>query len=438
MNTFKSIAVFSTLMFCVVLPAHAKDWVVALSPYETKEVLAQQTNDVLVFLTELEPGDRAVVMDGYHLQTLGTFVVPTDPKYSHPKAQIALNRKVVVGMLKFSGNAKSSGTAGHPSVQGAIKLPQLLRFVGENIAHFEPLGVLVLGSIRFDDPNQPDFSMLGKFPSDGHLGASRGKTPYGASDSPGLLNDVRVHIAYNDQITEDRLKYYIHRWWTLYVEALGGELVSYSQDMANALNHFKNEGRAIAHDFVADTNAKLEMVTLTPPNYGQSIFDRQIELTPMSNGDITRVETLEIGISWTCERCDIDLFAAPNPNDEILYYANTESRSGRYWKDYRSSPQTLNGYETISFHEPLDLNAAVSAINFYSGQSVGGVHGEIRVSVNNKTYSKLFHIEAENAQPISPDTLRLMFIQGQVNPKRSQTILFDLKNIATSASNSRE
>ena len=430
MKKFVCTALLTALMLSAVQPAGAKDLVVAFSPYEKPEVLTTQIRQVLDLAANLEPGDKAVFIDGYALKTLGTFKVPDDPKYRHPKARIALNRDAVGALMYFRGNAIPAGRPGHPSVVRAVKLPQLLRFAGENFRSGEALDVLVLGSVRYDDPQEPAFSMKdGKFPADTHLSASRGQTPFGAADTPKLLEDVRVHIVHNDPFNQERLRYYTQRFWTLYVEAMSGELVSYGSDIATILSRVKNGAPANPHSFEVQSDAaKVEMVQLTPPSTGQSIFERPLSTRPLAEHDMSRVDALEIGISWSCERCDIDLIAAPHPGGEALYFGNTQSADGRYWKDFRKSPQTLNGYETISFYGPLDLSAVVTVINFYSGQSADGVSGELRITVNHQTYSTPFHLAAEEGTP-NGEAVRALLRQPDIADHQPGTISVDLAGI---------
>ena len=425
------------LIFSLLAAAHpvaARERVIAFSPYETPEVLATQIRTSLNLAANLEAGDTAVFIDGYALQTLGVFTVPNDPKYRHPKARMALNRQAVGALLQFKANAQAVGAPGHPSVPGAVKLPQLLRFAGEHFKSGDGLDVLVFGSARYDDPQEPAFSMKdGAFPADGHLSASRGQTPYGAADNPKLLDGARVHIIHHDPFQQDRLRYYTRRFWTLYVEALSGEMVSYGSDATSILARIRNGAAGNAHGFAThgDT-AKVEMVQLTPPSAAPSIFERRLSRRPLAEQDIRRADNLEIGISWLCEHCDIDLHAAPRPGGEALYFGNTKSADGRYWKDFRQSPQTLNGYETISFFGPLDLNAVVVVINFYSGRMPGGVTGELRITANHRTYSAPFHLAAETGAPNKP-AVKALLRQADSGRDHGGTILVDVAAIVRAA-----
>jgi hypothetical protein len=71
------------------------------------------------------------------------------------------------------------------------------------------------------------------------------------------------------------------------------------------------------------------------------------------------------------------------------------NKDGQYFRDFRISPRSANGYETLAYHVPVDLNHLLLAVNFYNGSSPGGVKGEVRISLNGQTYAKPFHVLAQ-------------------------------------------
>ena len=46
---------------------------------------------------------------------------------------------------------------------------------------------------------------------------------------------------------------------------------------------------------------------------------------------------LKIGIRWK-QNIDLDLYAAPRPGAETLFFQHPRSPEGYYFKDHRSSP----------------------------------------------------------------------------------------------------
>ncbi|MDT0499173.1 hypothetical protein RM530_17660 [Algiphilus sp. W345] len=105
-----------------------------------------------------------------------------------------------------------------------------------------------------------------------------------------------------------------------------------------------------------------------------------------------------MGITWdpSCNACDLDLYARAQPDAEVLYYGHTRTAQGdTFFKDFLSSPALSHGQETIAFSVPVDLSILRLAVNFFGGSaSAGGVRGEIRLAVNERTYAMPFHITA--------------------------------------------
>jgi len=376
--------------------AAAKETVIALSPYNTSAAIKKQAADILNFAAAQDAGDRVVVLDGYHVNPIATITIPSDLKYKSPKSRMNANRSAIVALFGFSESAVRASGSHHPTVTGAVKLPQLLRFVAQNY-NAQALDVLVLGSALYDDPNQSAFSMAkGYYPSDGHINASRSSSPFGTKDVNGLLKGLRVHIGFNNAtLDNDRLNFAIHRFWTLYIERQGGKLVSFSSSTKTVFDRVKNKAVAPAHSHKLSANNKLEMIELRPVELTQqSIFKRTLSAVPLDQKRINRAEKLELGIAWDCVECDLDIYSQPFPNAPILSYKNKQSPQGRYWKDFVRSPNTVKGFETIAYHVPLDLSAVAVVVNFYNGRVSKRITGEIRVSVNGQTYASDFTINS--------------------------------------------
>ncbi|PTN12495.1 hypothetical protein [Nitrosomonas aestuarii] len=395
----------NTLLFCTILimwllaaqAASARNLVVAVSPYYTPDEARRHSITLLQQLTELNQGSRVTLLDGYNLSIIGEFNIPDNPAYNNPKARLGVNRKAATALKRFADQSVAPGGKGHPSISGAVRLPQLLRYVANNFERDGGLDVIILGSPLYDDPREPVFSMAGgRFPSDGHLFASQGKTPFGAAGHSGLLKNVIVHIGYgSDNIMQgDRHAYFVKRFWTLYAELLGGKLGGFVGDVPTVFRSVSSNAAPPAHAFKPVKSNKLEMVILPPVESRQSIFERPVSETVLAQAQIRRAENVQIGISWQCALCDLDLYAQAMPGAPVLYFGRIVTPHGRYWKDYRNSPGPTNGYETIGFDVPLDLRTLTIAINFYEGQAPQGVSGELRLSIDGHTYASTFHIAA--------------------------------------------
>ncbi len=396
----RNIKLFSTLLLLCLFAmqsAYGLNLVVALSPYMSPSEAKQQNVRLLQFLTQLKPGVEVVLLNGFHHSIIGEFKIPNNPSYNSPKARLGVNRKGVAALMRFAGNAVTPGAENHPSVTGAVRLPQLLRYIANNFAQGDRLDVIVLGSPFYDDPREPAFSMAhGHFPSDSHLFASQSRTPYGAANFSDLLAGLHVHIGYGNEriMRSDRHRFFVERFWTLYVEQQGGHLTSFVGDLPTLFRRIDNNAIPPKHNYVPVQSGKLEMIQLRPDEIRQSIYNRPLSTVPITQAQIRRASHVEIGIAWECGACDLDLYARPTPNAQILYFGHPTSEYGRYWKDYRNSPKPTNGFETIGFDVPLDLRSLLIAINLYQGEAPQGVSGEIRLSVDGNTYASAFHIAA--------------------------------------------
>lgn len=395
----------NNVLFCIILivwltvaqAVAARDLIVALSPYHARDDARRHSVALLKQLTELNQGSRVTLIDGYNLSIIGEFTIPDNPAYNNAKARLGVNREAAAALKRFVDRSVAPGGAGHPSVPGAVRLPQLLRYVANNFNHSGQTDVIVLGSPFYDDPREAAFSMAnGRFPSDGHLFASQGKTPFGAAGQSGLLKNARVHIGYgSDRIMQgERHGYFVRRFWTLHVEALGGKLGGFVADVPTLFRGIAGNAAPPAHDFKPVRSDKLEMIILSPVADRQSIFERPVSETALPQAQVVRAENVQVGISWACGQCDLDVYARPMPDAPVLYFGRTVTAHGRYWKDYRNSPQPTNGFETIGFDVPLDLRTLTIAVNFFEGEAPQGVSGEIRISVGDHTYAAPFHILA--------------------------------------------
>ncbi len=403
-------------------PVVARDLVIALSPIQAPDSATAKVKSTLHFLLGLEPGDTATVMDGYHVTTLGTFAVPEDARYQSPKARLAKNRAVAGAMMRSAKQAKvSEATLPLPN---AIMLPKLLSRIAEDHTGDGPLDVVIQGSPFYADPREPGFAMVdGRFPSDGHLAHGRDKTPLGV-DTPDKYARLRVHLVYDaaSPMEGSRHEEMIERWWRLNIEAQGGELVSFSNDLSSVFRRVLNGARAPRHDDERQPGDKLEMIRLRPVRIRESIHERALSTTPLPEAALSQARNVEVGLSWVgCHPCDLDLYVRAHAGAQALYFNHDESPEGVFFKDYRNSPQGTGAYETVALNGPVDLRKLQIAVNFYHGQAPQGVRGELRIAVDGATYAKAFVVEATSGNK-GKGTKRALATGHSDSP---QTVLLD-------------
>mgnify|MGYP001361140210 CR=1 FL=1 len=389
------------VLIAVTKPVSARDMALGLSPYMETSLADSQIRSMLLFLTEtLEPGDNCFIFDAYRMQTLGTFVVPDKPAYRHSKAKIQANRQLVATLFQFSKSARRPQGANEPLINGAIRLPQALRFIGTNYPAMQDSDLIILGSPIYDDPNDQAFSMRqNHIPGDGHLTKTRSVTPYGIRGDNALLAKRRVHLLYPDETwkQDDHHAYFVHRFWTLFIESQGGQLSSFTNDIPTLFQRLKSNAPPPKHGYKLEATDKLEMILLRPPavKHRTSIYERPLSTEPVPSSVLRQASNVEVGITWECGGCDLDLYGQQAPGQPALSFMNTQTSDGHYFKDWTSSPRAASGYETLAYYTPLDMKALLLAVNFYDGQSSGGVKGELRISLNGQTYAKAFHVPAQ-------------------------------------------
>ncbi len=401
--------VFGLIVWMVFVSSNgfAGNCAVGLSPYQNPDAAKIQVQKVIRFMAEsLGPGESCYVFDAFNLSTLGTFSVPDKKSFSHPKARLAMNKKLVVGLLKFA--KKATRPDGKVSVSGAVLLPKALRFVSGRYSGKET-SVIILGSPIFDDPKDPGFTMAdGRVPNDTHFTKNLGETPFGVAGQDQALAQFRVHLGFPDRswVRDTTHEFYVKRFWTLFIENQGGQLGAFTDDLPTLFDNFMANSQVQVNDYQLEVGGEeLKMVLRQPPEVQEekteipvakeevSIYDRLVSTQPVSISQIEKASDVMIGVSWKC-RCDLDVYARPSPDSETLYFGHKRSKEGRYFKDFMNSPRNTNGFETIAFDIPINLKDLLLVVNLYSGSISSSVEGEIRIAFNGKTYANSFKIQA--------------------------------------------
>lgn len=395
----------------------AREYYVALSPYESTDTVQQQTQSLLQWAVQLDAGDKVSFVDGYNLNVLGRFNVPESETYKSPRARLNANREAVAKVLQFAQSAALPAGENEPAVRGAILLPQLLRQIALMPSGSGDRDVIVMASPVYDHPAQPQWSMTGgRFPGDGNIFASRSRSPYAAADTPTLLDGFRVHIAYDESVGEmeiDEYAFRVQRYFTLFIEAQGGQLVSFTTDPGIALERAQFNAPAIPHQFEAQEVER-----------GQaSIYERPVAQKRFSRAELRHAEKASIGLTWACSTCDLDLYSRAHSNAETLYYDNPETREGVVRKVFPLAYQEQGnkGFETIYYTSAVNFEEMLIAVNFYEGSAPSGVEAELRIDIAGHTYAHSIHIAASEGNR-GVDALMAIEESASTAP---QTLLID-------------
>lgn len=372
----------------------AKNTVIGLSPFGEPAKVRQNVDGLARYLaTNVDPGETAHILDAHGLKLIGTFAVPNKAAYSNPRAKVAVNKTVLRAMFEFAASARGDG-----DLVGRIDMPGLLRYVGTNYPANGKSDLIVLGSPVHHDPRIATLSMRGaRVPNDGHIKASRAQSPYGTAGLQNRLKGYRVllGIPSMDWAATDRHAYFTQRFLSLMIAAQGGQLTTFTTDLGTLFQQAAKPLGGPLEAYSLTATDKLEMIAFKPETAALSIYERELSRQVPARSALRRAEQVEIGISWDCGDCDLDLFARPGLHGEVIFYGKPVTATGRLFKDYQQSPAITGGFETIAFAVPVDLTTLRLAINFYAGKvPQGGVTGEIRIAIGNHTWAKRFGIAA--------------------------------------------
>lgn len=373
-------------------PAHAGSLIIALSPDGDAALKRAEAIDAIKLATQgTDLGETSQFINGLTGKSICAFTVPPKKSYRSDKAKINSNKACVAKIMAF---AESAGNTAHA---GALDIPATLRTIVKDYDVENIDAIAVFGSPIYDDVREPALSMAGAYVgSHAHISTSLSESHYALGGLEGTLNGTPVHISSEgyDWIESTRHGAAVEEFWSLSVAHLGGALVTMNQDRTRVIDRVKAGIRKPVQTYTADASNKLEMIYVGPVDADTvPIQERELSTRGLTRSQITRARDVELGITWDCA-CDIDIHVRPYDDADILYFANSRTRDGLYFKDYRTASELSGGYETVELNRPVDLNNVAIGLNFYSGQSPAAVTGEIRVALGRQTYARAFTIDA--------------------------------------------
>lgn len=373
--------------------AYARDYIVVLSPVHFDYELKAQNKDVLRFLvSQVKPGEKATIIDGWHLKTIAEFAVKDDPKYNHPKIKIRSNPHVLRALNAFADSGLRN------RLHAGVQIPQLYQYLGQNFAPFTDTTIIMLASPLYQDKHNPDWGIMNNmYPGDGHLNAPRNASQFSVDGLGNLLKGSVIHWGhpYVWQ-SDDMYALKVTRFQHLLAEGHGSKIATFTGDMASLWRRVAENAAPVLHGFTRDTTEKLETIEIVDPPQSEertSIYERELEAGKPSLAQLRQARDVQIGISWSAKDVDLDLHVQPHASAKTLYFGHRVSDEGFYHKDFTQSPETENGYETVTMNVPLDVEDVLIAINHYSGRAET-VSGEIRLAIGDKTYGMPFQIRS--------------------------------------------
>ena len=380
-------------------PVAAHQFIIGISPFLDKEVKDDVFRSLVRLMVQDLPLDSSLaIYDAFELKSITRLSLPDVRAFNSPKTRANQFAGAIGDLKKFLAEEHPRPSNSKLKFDSALRLPQFWQFLAEQPGGTEaPELLLLLGSPLYEDAKEPAFSMIeGYFPSDGHLQASRERSIFGLDEDAEKTRPFLVQWAYfGDPWINDLHREKVTRFWTLYLEKRGAQLLTFSADLPSVVAGFRagsSGSQTVARHWTADSrDTKLEMLRVSRNVDVADWLTRDTLPDPSPRPPSKLVGPLKIGIRWK-ENIDLDLYATPRRGAETLFFQHTRSPEGYYYKDHRSSPG--REYEFIEFETPIDVRELEASVNFYEGSCPGGPSGEIRIEFEGRIYSGAFSIQA--------------------------------------------
>lgn len=380
-------------------PAAAHQYVIGISPFLDKNVKDDVFRSIVRLMVQDLPLDSTLaIYDAFELKSITRLSLPDVRAFNSPKTRANQFAGAIGDLKKFLAEEHSRPAKAKLKFDGALRLPQFWQFLAEQPGSVEaPTALMLLGSPLYEDAKEPAFSMVdGYFPSDGHLQASREQSIFGFTEEGDKSRPCLLHWVYfGDPWINDLHREKVTRFWTLYLDKRGAQLLTFSADLPSVVAGFRagsaGPQTAPRHWTVDARDTKLEMLRVSRNVEVADWLTRDTLPDPAPRPPSTMVGPLKIGIRWK-ENIDLDLYATPRRGAETLFFQHTRSPEGYYYKDHRSSPG--REYEFIEFETSIDVRELEASVNFYEGSCPGGPGGEIRIEFEGRIYSGSFSIQA--------------------------------------------
>jgi hypothetical protein len=376
-------------------------YVVGLSPFLDRASGDAAFGRIMHLLLEDMPLNSSLwLYDAYHVRTIAQVEIPNIRAFESGRTRANQFGAQIQKLKSFLAASNEPPAVAGLDFHGAIRFPQFMDFVGDNLNRTNVSVVaVVLGSPLYLDEKEPGFSMVGGYyPSDGHLAASRERSVFGRKDCRDALRNVVVHFGYfGDPWTSELHRQKVVRFWDLFLKAQGAQLASFTGDLPTVFNTVRSgglpdESRSGRVD-LDEGQTKLEMLRITRDVGVADWITRELPAGHRSPPPTATTGPMKIGIRWQGD-IDLDLYAKAREDAETLFFEHQRTPEGYYYKDHRSSPD--REFEFIEFTEPVDARSVLARINFYEGAATAGASGEIRIEFLGRIYTGRFQLSADH------------------------------------------
>lgn len=391
-----------TLLFVLASVATAlgegRTFILGISPSLTSEELSSARAATVTFVaTQMRQGDRLAVYDAGSMQPVAELAIPDEPLFAGVNPRLNRLAKPIATLKAFFQRKGDAGPAA-----GAVMAPQFLELAARQLRTRadEPLTVIFLGNPFYHDREEAfDFGPDGTYPGDGFLFLPGSESPFSTIGKKLGLANVTVHWAYlkEDRWLSDAHRLGVLRFWSVFVGSQSGTLASAAADPKGVFERAAKGAATPIIDAAADPAAKAEMILIrrtraeapsaapavtagfvqpvavpaAPPAWLSQDTVPQSKTPPRSHG------RAKVGLRWgdgdpSANQLDLDLYVIARPGVKELSYRRTRTPEGRLWKDWVTSPNVANGYETVELEGETDVTQLGVCVNFYGGYHPSG------------------------------------------------------------------
>lgn len=407
----KRILILLALAGCLRAHGAGRHLIVAYAPNLPETARTELANLVGTALYQSEPGTRITVVRTDPLATIADATVPEG-------APVLRQRRAAPSVARLLRELSSATNS-----VGQFILPSVLDAVGRQWASQNDT-VLLVGPALHLDARQPEFNFTTNWPSDGHLTASAGRSPFSTVDRRHLLEGVGVYwiVTDLDRMASARQAEAIRRFWTLYVAMQGGTLINFSPDtsstVANAMSGRLSTGGVPTLD-PSDTSVTMLPARILEPApvppappvvrvFVTNVVEEFHVVTITNEIEVLRQTPLPtvprgntgIGIVWSsggsgAQGLDLDLYVWVPKDGVELFFSNTMSATGRYYRDVRQSGDG-NARDWRGTYEFVELQGDQLPpevwINVFAGN--GPAQGELRIQHQGREHRVAFAVPA--------------------------------------------
>ena len=369
---------------------------VAVSPVldENTSIEAGQKDLAEIMYSVSDTGDTIPLIDATNGRAIGDYEVSNRNSARKLRGRTNANMHVFAEFKNAANDAEESFGA------HGLNLPTIIHSAASDYRLSDGDELIIIGSPLFLSPDFPGWGMAdGLVPSDATITARSTHSVYGTAEFGNALNGVRVHILTPPaaEWSENRVhRDGVERFYSLLFAQLGADLITFTDDKHVLARKIQTDAPTHPRWNLDTRDKRLYMRDLSvgPARPTESIFDSPVTNDEITKSDLSAALGAKIGLSWTEQDVDLDLFVMPSATADPIYFSNKITEFGWLRKDHQTAP-VEKGMEEINFTKPVDFGQAVIAVNWYAGMPENlPLKGEVRYQNGGKTFAFPFEFHS--------------------------------------------